>query len=74
MSAALTLGKPEHLEKLVALVESFHAEAGIASTDEDRRAGVGPLLEGIPHGAAYLIGPPHGGYPCLLYTSDAADE
>ena len=58
MSAALTLGKPEHLEKLVALVGSFHAEAEIASTDEERRAGVGPLLDGIPHGAAYLIGPP----------------
>ncbi|MGB3244995.1 MAG: GNAT family N-acetyltransferase [Sulfitobacter sp.] len=58
MSAALTLGKPDHLEKLLSLVDSFHTEAGIDSTDEARRAGVSPLLEGIPHGAAYLIGPP----------------
>ena len=58
MSAALTLAKPEHLEKLVALVEAFHAEEGISSTDDTRRAGVLPLLEGIPHGCAYLIGPP----------------
>ena len=58
MSAALTLGKPDHLEKLVTLVASFHAEAGIKSTDESRRAGVLPLLEGVPHGCVYLIGPP----------------
>jgi len=58
MSAALTLGKSEHLDKLVALVDSFHQEAGITSTPETRSAGVAPLLDGIPHGAAYLIGPP----------------
>ncbi len=58
MSAALTLGKPEHLERLVSLVEAFHVEAGIASTEDCRRAGVVPLLDGIPHGCAYLIGPP----------------
>lgn len=58
MSAALTLGKPEHLDKLVALVAAFHDEAGIHSTDETRRAGVAPLLDGVPHGCAYLIGPP----------------
>lgn len=59
MSAALTLAKPEHLEKLVTLVEAFHTEEGISSTDDTRRAGVLPLLEGIPHGCAYLIGPPN---------------
>ena len=59
MSAALTLAKPEHLEKLVTLVEAFHAEEGISSSDDTRRAGVLPLLEGIPHGCAYLIGPPN---------------
>lgn len=58
MSAALTLGKPEHLDKLVALVAAFHDEASIHSTDETRRAGVAPLLDGVPHGCAYLIGPP----------------
>ena len=58
MSAALTLGKPDHLDRLVTLVDAFHAEADIASTDEARRAGVAPLLDGIPYGAAYLIGPP----------------
>ena len=69
MSAHLTLGAPEHLDKLVTLVEAFHAEAGIASTDEQRRAGLAPLLEGIPHGAAYLIGPPRApiGYVVICF-------
>ena len=58
MSAALTLATPDHLDALLALVERFHGEDGIASTPEPRRAGVAPLLDGIPHGAAYLIGPP----------------
>lgn len=58
MSAALTLGAPDHLEKLLALVAAFHAEQGIETTDERRRRGVAPLLDGIPHGAVYLIGPP----------------
>ena len=58
MSAALTLATPEHLDKLTALVEAFHAEADIASSPEMRAAGVAPLLDGVPHGCAYLIGPP----------------
>ncbi|WP_300030854.1 GNAT family N-acetyltransferase [uncultured Roseobacter sp.] len=58
MSATLTLAAPEHLEKLDALVAAFHAEQGIALSGEARRAGIEPLLAGIPHGAAYLIGPP----------------
>ena len=57
MSAALTLAGPEHLEKIDALVAAFHVEEGISLSDEARRAGLTPMLEGIPHGAAYLIGP-----------------
>ena len=48
MSAAFTLAKPEHLDRLVALVGSFHAETGIEQTDDDRRNGLAPLLEGTP--------------------------
>ncbi|MEL7097788.1 MAG: GNAT family N-acetyltransferase [Pseudomonadota bacterium] len=58
MSAALTLAAPEHLDKLASLVAAFHAEAGLALSDEHRAAALAPLLEGSPHGAAYLIGPP----------------
>lgn len=57
MSAALHLAKPDDLGRLATLVAAFHAEAGLESTDEARRAGLAPLLDGIPHGAAYLIGP-----------------
>ncbi len=58
MSAALTLAKPEHLDRLAALCEAFHAEEGIKLDDDARRAGLAPLLEGSPYGVAYLIGPP----------------
>jgi len=57
VSAAFTLAKPEHLDRLIGLVAAFHAEAGIEQTDEARRTGIAPLLDGIPHGVAYLIGP-----------------
>lgn len=69
MSAALTLAAPEHLDRLVALVTAFHTEAGIAMSEEARRAGLAPLLEGIPHGAAYLIGPPRApiGYVVITF-------
>lgn len=58
MSAALTLATNEHFTRLDALVAAFHAEEGIALSDEARAAGLQPLLDGIPHGVAYLIGPP----------------
>ncbi|WP_299206944.1 GNAT family N-acetyltransferase [uncultured Tateyamaria sp.] len=58
MSAALTLATPEHFARLDALVAAFHAEEGITLSDDARAAGLQPLLDGIPHGAAYLIGPP----------------
>jgi ribosomal protein S18 acetylase RimI-like enzyme len=68
VSAALTLGGPDHLEKLLSLVASFHAEEGIASSEEDRRAGVSPLLDGIPHGCVYLIGPPRAPIGYIVIT------
>lgn len=58
MSAALTLATTDHLDRLLTLVAAFQAEVGISMTDEARDAAVRPLLEGCPHGVAYLIGPP----------------
>ncbi len=58
MSAALTLANSDHLDKLAPLVAAFHAEQGIESTEPDRLNALRPLVEGIPHGTAYLIGPP----------------
>ncbi|MGB7244433.1 MAG: GNAT family N-acetyltransferase [Sulfitobacter sp.] len=57
MSAALILATADHIDQLDALVAAYHAEAEITLAPEKRRAGLAPLLEGIPHGAAYLIGP-----------------
>jgi ribosomal protein S18 acetylase RimI-like enzyme len=39
------------------MVAAHHAEEGIPSDDAHRRAGLGPLLEGSPLGAVYLVGP-----------------
>lgn len=57
MSAALHLAKPDDLDRLDTLVAAFHLEEGLTLAPDQRRAGLAPLLEGIPHGAAYLIGP-----------------
>lgn len=58
MSAILTLGKSEHLDRVVPLCAAFHLEADIALSDDARRAAIAPLLDGSPYGAIYLIGPP----------------
>jgi ribosomal protein S18 acetylase RimI-like enzyme len=57
VSAALHLAGPQDMERLLPMVAAYHAEEGIASDEARRRAGLGPLLEGSPLGAAYLIGP-----------------
>ncbi|MEO9896693.1 MAG: GNAT family N-acetyltransferase [Paracoccaceae bacterium] len=57
MSAALTLASTEHFDRLSALVAAFHTEEGLTTTTEQREAALMPLLEGSPHGVAYLIGP-----------------
>ncbi|MGB5864462.1 MAG: GNAT family N-acetyltransferase [Sulfitobacter sp.] len=68
MSAALTLAAPDHLERVLSLVAAFHTEAGIASTDKTREAGIAPLLDGVPHGCAYLIGPPRAPIGYIVIT------
>ncbi|MEO0501873.1 MAG: GNAT family N-acetyltransferase [Pseudomonadota bacterium] len=68
MSAALTLATSEHFERLDALVAAFHAEEGITLSVEARQAGLQPLLDGIPHGAAYLIGPPRAPIGYVIVT------
>jgi len=57
MSAALKLARPEDLNRLMGLVSAFHTEAGIQQDADQRRDALLPLLEGIPHGCVYLIGP-----------------
>ena len=57
MTAALHLARPEDLDRLLPLVSAFHGEEGLEHSDERRRDALLPLLEGIPHGCVYLIGP-----------------
>ena len=57
MTTALHLAKPEDFARLDALVAAFHAEDGLDLSADHRRTGLMPLLEGTPHGVAYLIGP-----------------
>ncbi|HHI70213.1 MAG TPA: GNAT family N-acetyltransferase [Rhodobacteraceae bacterium] len=60
MSAALHLAKADDLPRLQSLVAAFHAQEGITQSDKERAAALTPLLQGTPHGAAYLIGPKNG--------------
>lgn len=55
---ALSLARPDDLERLLPLVAACHGEAGIVQEDTRRRTALLPVLEGSPHAAAYLIGPP----------------
>ena len=57
MTAALRLARPEDLDRLMTLVSAFHGEEGIEQDDQKRRTALTPLLDGIPHGCVYLIGP-----------------
>ena len=65
----LTLARAEDLDRLSRLVGDCHAERGIDQTEEARRAGLAPLLDGSPHGAVYLIGPGRApiGYVVLVF-------
>ena len=53
----LHIAQIDDLEKLLPLVEGFHAHHGVEMSSEERLAALQPLLEGIPHGVCYLIGP-----------------
>ncbi|WP_322865584.1 GNAT family N-acetyltransferase [Aquicoccus sp. G2-2] len=55
--STLTLARPEDFDRLAPLVATFHAESGFETTEDGRRTAIEPLLEGTPHGVAYLIGP-----------------
>lgn len=54
---ALHLAQMDDLPRLLPLVAAFHDEMGIKSDEAMRQAALTPLLEGSPHGAAWLIGP-----------------
>lgn len=45
------------MAQLLPLVLDFHAHAGLETDAAKVQDAVAPLLEGTPHGVAYLIGP-----------------
>lgn len=45
------------MAQLLPLVRAAHAEAGLSFDEDGLRDTLGPLLDGIPHGAAWLMGP-----------------
>ncbi|MEM7091120.1 MAG: GNAT family N-acetyltransferase [Pseudomonadota bacterium] len=57
MSVALRLARPDDLDRVLRLVTACHAETGPDLTNEALSDAVSPLLDGIPHGCLYLIGP-----------------
>ena len=69
MSQLLHLAGPDDAARVLSMVERFHAEAGIKSDAGHREAAVGPLLEGSPLGAVWLIGPKMApvGYLCVSF-------
>ncbi len=54
---ALTLAKPDDIDRITRLVADFHSETGVTQDHVTRTNALMPLLEGSPHGAVYLIGP-----------------
>ena len=57
MTQILHLANSGDIEKLLPMIEAYHALEGIGSDADHRRAAVTPLLDGSPHGAVWLIGP-----------------
>lgn len=56
MSAALHLATLDDLDRLESMVADYHAFRGIESNEDIRHSSLRPLLEGTPHGVAYLVG------------------
>lgn len=68
MSAALKLAGPADLERLMGLVTAFHSETGLPMDIDQIQVALTPLLEGIPHGCVYLIGPTRAPLGYLVLT------
>ena len=57
MTLAIHLAGEADLPRVESLVGRFHAEYGLETSEEHRRAALAPLCAGSPHGAIYLAGP-----------------
>ncbi|MCC1494390.1 GNAT family N-acetyltransferase [Cognatishimia sp. F0-27] len=54
---SLHLATEDDADRLLAMVAAFHGETGFESDEIRRAEAIGPLLDGSPHGAIWLIGP-----------------
>ena len=57
MSTAIALATAADADRVMDLLTRYHAEADLPFDDAHRAAVAGPLLEGSPLGAVWLIGP-----------------
>ncbi|SEQ17751.1 Acetyltransferase (GNAT) family protein [Loktanella sp. DSM 29012] len=57
MSTAITLAGPDMADRVLALMARYHEESGLPFDDAHRAMVAGPLLDGSPLGAIWLIGP-----------------
>ncbi len=57
MTKLLHLAISDDIDRLLPMVAAYHAFEAIEVDDAHRRAAIGPLLEGSPHGAIWMIGP-----------------
>ena len=66
---ALTLAREGDIERLLPMLMARREEAGEAADAATPRAALLPLLQGCPHGAVYLVGPPRApiGYVVLSF-------
>jgi len=53
----LTLATAEDMAKLLPMVEAFHAETGLKTTDEHRIGALDTLFSGEVQAACWLVGP-----------------
>ena len=57
MSTAIALATAEDADRVMDLLTRHHTEVGLPYDDTHRAAVAGPLLDGSPLGAVWLIGP-----------------
>ncbi len=57
MTTAIHLAGPADATRLLTMIEAFHSEYGLTTTDAEREAALTPLLDGSPLGAVWLFGP-----------------
>ncbi|SER94716.1 Ribosomal protein S18 acetylase RimI [Tranquillimonas rosea] len=58
MTVTLRIATQDDFERIDRMSAAYRDETGLSQDAESRREALATLLEGTPHGVAYLIGPP----------------